>query len=56
MLVDILLFSINRKAYVGSPVLQLHLTLVSLIGRSQDHSDFAELYLIEEQNKAICYY
>ncbi len=38
MLVYMLLFNINRKAYVGSPLVQLHLTLVTLIGLSQGHS------------------
>ncbi len=37
MLVHMLLFSINRKAYVGRPFVQLHLTLVTFVGRSQGH-------------------
>ncbi len=45
-----LLFSINRKAYVGGPFVQLHLTLVTLIGRGQGHSDFETLYLVKEQS------
>ncbi len=45
-----LLFSINRKAYVGSPLVQLHLTLVTLIGWGQSHSDFETLYLVKEQS------
>ena len=52
MLVYMLLFSINRKAYmyVGSPFVQLHLTLVTLIDRGQGHSDFETLYLVKDQS------
>ncbi len=45
-----LLFNMNRKAYGGSPFVQLHLTLVTLIGRSQVHSDFEALYLVKKQS------
>ncbi len=44
MLVHMLLLNINRKAYVGSAFMQLHLNLVTLIDRSQGHSDFEELH------------
>ncbi len=50
MLVYMLLFSSNWKAFVGSPFVQLHLTLVTLIGRGQAHSDFETLYLVKEQS------
>ncbi len=50
MLIYILLFSINGKTYVGSPFVQLHLTLVTLIGRGQGHSDFETVYLVKEQS------
>ncbi len=30
MLVHMLLFNINKKAYVGSPFVQLHLTLIKI--------------------------
>ena len=50
MLVYVLLFSINRKAYVGSPFVHLHLPLVTLIGRGQGQSDFEALYLVKEQS------
>ncbi len=42
MLVYMLLLKNNRKAYVGSPFVQLHLTLVTLIGCGQGHSDLAK--------------
>ncbi len=48
MLVHMSLFNINRKAYVGVHSVQLHLTLVALIGWSQGHSDFESLYLIKD--------
>ena len=38
MLLHMLLFNINRKAYLGSPFVQLHLTLVAFLGRSRGHS------------------
>ncbi len=38
MSVNMLLFNINKKACVGSPFVQLHLTLVTFMGRSQGHS------------------
>ena len=38
MLIYMLLFNINWKAYVGSPFEPLHLTLVTLISRDQGHS------------------
>ena len=50
MLVYMLLFSINKKAYVGIPFVQLHLTLVTLIGRCQGHWDFKILYPVKEQS------
>ncbi len=45
-----LLFNMIRKAYGGSPFVQLYLTLVTLIGLSQGHSDFEALYLVKEQS------
>ncbi len=45
-----LLFSINGKAYVGSPLGQLHLNLVTLIDRGQGHLDLYVLYIIKEQS------
>ncbi len=48
MLVHMLLFNINRKAYVGSPFVQLHLTFVNLKGHCQGHSDSKGLYLVKE--------
>ncbi len=36
----ILLLNINRKGYMGSPLMQLHLTSVTLKCRCQCHSDF----------------
>ncbi len=55
MLVYMLLFSINRKAYVGSPFVQVHLTVVTLIGSGQGHSDFETVYHAREQSYVICY-
>ena len=43
-----LLLNTNRKAYMGSPLVQLHLTLVILKGQCQGHSDFEVLYLVKE--------
>ncbi len=40
----ILLFSISRKAYVGSQFVRLQLTLVTLKGQYQGHSHFEELH------------
>ncbi len=42
-----LLLNINTKAYIGSPLMQLHLTLVTFKGLRQGHSDFESLYLIK---------
>ena len=40
---------INRKAYVGSPFVRLHLTLVTLKGQCQSYnSDVESLYLVRE--------
>ncbi len=47
MLVHMLLFNTNGKAYVGSLFVQLHLTLVTVIGWSQD---FEALYLVKQQS------
>ncbi len=44
----ILLLNINRKAYMGSALAQLHLTLVTLKGQCKFHSDFKSLYLVQE--------
>ncbi len=44
-----LLFNINRKAYLGSPFVHLHFTLVTLMGQSEGHSDFEALYLVKGQ-------
>ena len=49
VLVYMLLFSIDRKAYVVSPLEQLHFTLVNLIDRGQGHLDFETVYLVKEQ-------
>ena len=40
-----LLLKLNRKAYMGSSLMQLHLTLVTVKGLFQGHSDFESLYL-----------
>ncbi len=42
-----LLLNINTKAFMGSPLVQLHLTLVTFEGLCQGHSDFESLYLIQ---------
>ncbi len=47
--------NISRKAYMGTPLMQLHLTLVTLKGRCQGHSDFESLYFVKEPSYAICY-
>ncbi len=50
MLVYMLLFSINRKAYVGSPLIHAIIFDLSDLDRlGQGHSDF-ETYLIKEQS------
>ncbi len=41
---------------MGSPFVQLHLTLVTLIGRGQGHSDFEALYLVKEQSQTHKYH
>ena len=38
-----------------SPSLRLHLTLVTLKGQFQGHSDFKRSYLVKEASWAICY-
>ncbi len=43
-----LLLNIDMKSYAGSPLMRLHLTLVTLKDQSQGHSDFEGLYLIKE--------
>ena len=43
-----LLLNINRKAYIGSPLVQLHVTLVTFRGLCQGNSGFKSLYLIKE--------
>ena len=45
-----------RKACMGSPVVRLLLTLVTLKGQCQSHSDFEGLNLVWEQRTVICYY
>ena len=45
---DILLLNINGKAYMGSPLVRLHLTLVTLKGQCQGRSDFKGFYLVKE--------
>ncbi len=35
-----LLLNINRKAYMGSPLVRLHLTLLTLKGQCQCYSDY----------------
>ena len=42
-----LLLNINRKAYMGSPLVRLHLTLVTLKVQCQGHLDFEGLYLVK---------
>ena len=42
-----LLLNINRKAYMGSPLVRLHLSSVILKGKYQSHSDFESLYLVK---------
>ncbi len=39
---------LNGKAYMGSPLMQLNVTLVTLKGLCQGHSGFNSLYLIKE--------
>ena len=41
---------------MGSPLMRLYLTLVTLQGPCQGHSDFEGLYLVNEPSKAMCYY
>ena len=41
-----LLLNINTKPYMGSPLMQLHLTLVTFKGLCRRDSDFISLYLI----------
>ncbi len=43
-----LLLNMNRKAYMGCPLMQLHVTLVTFKGLCQGHSGFKSLYLIKE--------
>ncbi len=45
-----LLLHINKcgKACVGSPLVQLHLTLVTFKGQCQGHSDVEGLYLVKD--------
>ena len=50
-----LLLNINREAYMGSPLIQLHVTLVTFKGLCQGHSGFKSFYLIKELSYAICY-
>ena len=45
-----LLLNINRKTCVWSPLVQLHLTLVSLKGQCQGRLHFESLYLAKEQS------
>ncbi len=40
--------NINRKACMGSPMARLHLPLVTLKGYCEGHTDFKDLYLINE--------
>ena len=42
-----LLLNINRKVCRGTPLVQLHVTLVTLKGHCHDHSDFEGLYLVK---------
>ncbi len=35
-----IILNINMKAYIGSPLMRLHLTLVTLKGQWQGHSGF----------------
>ena len=42
-----LLLNIKTKAYMGSPLMQLHLILVAFKGLCQGHSHFGNLYLIK---------
>ncbi len=51
-----LLLNINSKAYMGSPLVWLHFTLMTLNGQYQGDSGFKVLYLVKEQSYAICYY
>ncbi len=43
-----------RKAYIGSPLVRLHLNLETLKGQCQGHSDFEGLYLVKKLSYAIC--
>ena len=43
-----ILLNIHRKAYMGSPLMRLHLTSVTLKDQCQGHSDFENLYLIKD--------
>ena len=47
----LLLLNINRKPYMGTPMVLSHLTL-----KGQSHSDFGVLYLVEALRKPISYY
>ena len=40
--------NLNRKAYMGSILMSLYLTSVTLKGKCLDHSDFESLYLVKE--------
>ncbi len=46
--------NINRTACMSSPLVQLHLTLLSLKGQCQTHSDFEGLYLVMEPSIYHC--
>ncbi len=37
---------------MGGPLMRLHLTLVTLKGHCQGHSDFEGLYLVKELSEA----
>ncbi len=47
-----LLLNITREAYMESPLVLLHtcMTLVTLEGESQGHTDFEGLYLVKDPN------
>ncbi len=47
-LVHMLLLNIIRKAYMGSLLMQLHVTLVTFKGLCQGHSGCKSLYLVKE--------
>ena len=50
-----LLLNINRKAYMGSPLKQLHVILVTFKCLCQGHSGVESLYLIKELSLTISY-